>query len=141
MDPVLSPFVLTLTLPLLALFLVLGWLLSRLLSVSGLYSHVHARPVEGWGRVEVVKRTRIRLNRQRLLLVELTVFPDGGAPYSAVTQCFQDIDIGTLLALADRGQRVPVLIRADNPSKVILDARFKRLKREGLVQRSAVEYR
>ncbi|WNG37692.1 hypothetical protein F0U61_31390 [Archangium violaceum] len=85
MDLSLWPVVLMLGLPLLALFVVLIWLFSRLLSVTTLYAHVHANPVEGW--------------------------------------------------------RVPVLVRADNPSKVILDARFERLTREGLVQPSAVEYR
>ncbi|WNG48120.1 hypothetical protein F0U60_31250 [Archangium minus] len=141
MDLSLWPVVLMLGLPLLALFVVLIWLFSRLLSVTTLYAHVHANPIEGWGKVDVVERTTMRFGGQRLVLIQLTVFPAGGAPYRANTRCFLDVDIGTVLAIADRGQRVPVLVRADNPSKVILDARFERLTREGLVQPSAVEYR
>ncbi|NMO20940.1 hypothetical protein HPC49_07185 [Pyxidicoccus fallax] len=141
MDPTLLPFALMLGVPLLVAALVFIWLFSRVASVAAFISHVEANPLEGWGRVDVVERSTARYGGQRLLRIQLTVFPSGGAAYGATTRCFQDLSVGTLLAIADRGQRVPVLIRADNPSKVILDTRSERMSREGLVQRSAVEYR
>jgi hypothetical protein len=113
----------------------------RINKVASLYSDVRAKPTEATARIKVVEGVNLRLNRRQLLRIQVTVTPASGTAYDTVTQAFHDQDIGVLLAMADSGKPVPVLLRADEPSKVILDTRRERWVREGLIQPSAVEYR
>jgi hypothetical protein len=113
----------------------------RIGKVASLYDDVMAKPSEATARVKVVEGINLRMNRRQLLRIQLTVTPPGGAPYDAVTQAFHDQDIGFLLAMADGGKPVPVLVRADEPAKVVLDTRRERWVREGLIQPSAVQYK
>jgi hypothetical protein len=123
------------------MFGIIFWIVARVSSVQQLYGEVQASGVEAMAQVKVVTRTKTRLNRRRLLEIELQVHQDGRAAYAAVTRCFLDSDIAFLLSIADSGKYVPVLVHSARPDRVILDARHDRLVRLGYAQPSAVTYK
>jgi hypothetical protein len=115
--------------------------LRHALSVRALYRSVHRGCVDAMARVNVVERTQMHVGRRSVLHVHLTVHLPEVPPYDAWTRCVHDADIARLLAIADSGVLVPVLVSSRKHRLVVLDAYPGRLVREGLVIPSAVVYR
>lgn len=108
--------------------------------VGSLYNAVLAHPLEATAHINSVERLRLRLNRQQLLRIHLTITSVDGKTSQATTLAFHDPQIARLLAVADEGKPVPVLVREDNATLAVLDTRHERWVREGLAQPTAVQY-
>jgi hypothetical protein len=127
--------------PLTVVYWLLVRALRRALSVRSLHRRVHRGCVDAMGRVNVVERTNSRVGRRTVLRVHLTVHLAEVPPYDAWTRCVHDADIARLLAIADSGQLVPLLVSSRKHTLVVLDPYPGRLVREGLAVPSAVVYR
>lgn len=73
---------------------------------------------DGEASITAASQTGAMVNFQPTMAIELTVFPDGGAPYPAqVTQLVEQ----PFLAKAAPGQQVKVKIAQDDPSTIWID--------------------